>query len=277
MQRFWDDVTRHVLDAATPRRIVEIGIGQGVQTRAVAEWAHAHAARFDAIDPRPGCDVPLMARRYPGVMTWHEDLSLRVLAALPAVDVALVDGDHNWFTVHNELRLLFEAAEAGTCAPPVVICHDVAWPYGRRDVYYDPDTIPPEFRHPFRKAGMLPDTRDLVGARGINSEFFNAEQEGGSRNGTLTAIEDFLGTIGHTIEVFMLPLLNGLGILIPHERVVRNAALADLVVEFRSVRFYDALLRLAEKHRLESARTVETLVRRRRAVSRRVASGPATL
>jgi hypothetical protein len=258
-----------VLDAAMPRRILEIGIGFGVQTRAVEEWACAHAACFVAIDPMPGCDVPNIVQRHPGVMTWHEDLSLAILPRLPAVDVALVDGDHNWFTVFNELRLLFEAADREQYAPPIVICHDVAWPYGRRDAYYDPDTIPPESRQPYHKAGMRPGSSELVAARGVNAEFYNAEREGGSRNGTLTAIEDFLATRREEIEVLILPLLNGLGILMPRERVAVNVALAGLMEHFRSVTFYDALIRLAEKHRLESLRTLETLICRRGTVARR--------
>ena len=258
-----------------PRRILEIGIGSGGQTRAVEDWAHVHAAQFVAIDPKPACDVPVIVQRHPGVMTWHEDLSLAVLPELPAVDVALVDGDHNWFTVFHELRLLFEAADRDRCAPPIVLCHDVAWPYGRRDLYYNPDTIPPAWRQPYRQAGMVPGSSDLVGARGVNADFFNAEREGGPRNGTLTAIEDFLAAGTATIELLTLPLLNGLGILIPEARLAGNAAMRDLVGYFRSVTFYDALLRLAERHRLESARALETVIRRGRLVSRRVAPGSA--
>ncbi len=45
--------------------------------------------------------------------------------------------------------------DAGTPLP-VLILHDVGWPYGRRDLYYTPETIPEEFRQPYEQAGMLP-------------------------------------------------------------------------------------------------------------------------
>ena len=67
--------------------------------------------------------------------------------------MALVDGDHNWYTVVNELRLI-AATSAGAGEPlPVLICHDVGWPYGRRDLYYAPEQIPEEYRQPWAQQG----------------------------------------------------------------------------------------------------------------------------
>ena len=75
---------------------------------------------------------------------------------------ALIDGDHNWYTVVNELRMLRDNARAGREPLPVLILHDVGWPYGRRDLYYDPSTIPEEHRQPHRKAGMRLGRAELV-------------------------------------------------------------------------------------------------------------------
>ena len=77
---------------------------------------------------------------------------------LPPMDAALIDGDHNWYTVYNELRLLARGAPG----PParrcrVLILHDVGWPYGRRDLYYDARArSPTEFRQPYAPGGMQP-------------------------------------------------------------------------------------------------------------------------
>ena len=35
---------------------------------------------------------------------------------------------------------------------PLLVLHDVGWPYGRRDLYYDPDDIPASTASPWRKA-----------------------------------------------------------------------------------------------------------------------------
>ena len=67
--------------------------------------------------------------------------------------MALVDGDHNWYTVDLELRMLAEAARREDEPLPILILHDVLWPYGRRDLYYDPTNIPSEFRQPYATTG----------------------------------------------------------------------------------------------------------------------------
>ena len=62
------------------------------------------------------------------------------------MDAALVDGDHNWYTVYNELKMLAATARDAGAPLPLLIMHDVCWPYGRRDLYYAPERIPEEFR-----------------------------------------------------------------------------------------------------------------------------------
>ncbi len=65
----------------------------------------------------------------------------------PQFDCIVLDGDHNWYTVFNELRLIRERRLVRPGG--FIFLHDVDWPYARRDLYYQPATIPPEFRHPF--------------------------------------------------------------------------------------------------------------------------------
>ena len=61
----------------------------------------------------------------------------------------LVDGDHNWFTVYHELKMLADGARQARAPLPIIIMHDVFWPYGRRDLYYEPERVPEEFRQPY--------------------------------------------------------------------------------------------------------------------------------
>ena len=65
-------------------------------------------------------------------------------------DAVLIDGDHNWHTVYNELKIVDEFQ-----VWPITLLHDIDWPYGRRDVYYDPSTVPAEYRQPHVKAGLV--------------------------------------------------------------------------------------------------------------------------
>ena len=108
------------------------------------------------IDPVPEFDPAEHEKQFPGRYIFHRDVSHNVLPTLPAVDVALVDGDHNWFTVYHELRMLSESARKAGAPLPVLIMHDVLWPYGRRDLYYVPERVPEEFRQPYEKKGIRP-------------------------------------------------------------------------------------------------------------------------
>ena len=127
-------------------------------------------------------------------------------------DCILIDGDHNWYTVFNELRLIRERTllKAGG----YIFLHDVDWPYGRRDLYYQPETIPDEFRHPFAEKGIVRGQSRLAEVGGLNSRnYLNALEEGGPKNGVLTAIEDFLALHPGDYRFFMIRYQWGLGVL----------------------------------------------------------------
>jgi len=126
-------------------------------------------------------------------------------------DCVLIDGDHNWYTVFNELRVIYER---GLLRPGgFIFLHDVDWPYGRRDLYYQPETIPEGFRHPFAKKGMMRGQRALAEVGGKNSDYWNALEEGGAKNGVLTAIEDFLALHPAEYRFFRIRYQWGLGVL----------------------------------------------------------------
>jgi hypothetical protein len=127
-------------------------------------------------------------------------------------DAILIDGDHNWYTVFNELRLIHEQALLRPGG--YIFLHDVDWPYGRRDLYYQPDTIPAEFRHPFAEKGIVRGQSRLAEVGGLNSRNYqNALEEGGPKNGVLTAIEDFLALHPGDYGFFMIRYQWGLGVL----------------------------------------------------------------
>ena len=94
----------------------------------------------------------------------------------------MLDGDHNYYTVANELRLI---AEAAGDAFPFVMFHDVCWPHGRRDDYYAAEQIPEGDRHPVGGGKLVP------GDPGVHDHGLeyprSAAREGGPRNGVLTA------------------------------------------------------------------------------------------
>jgi hypothetical protein len=126
-------------------------------------------------------------------------------------DCVIIDGDHNWYTVFNELRLIHERSLLRPGG--YVFLHDVGWPYARRDLYYQPESIPAEFRHPYAKKGMAPRQSALVEVGGTNAELMNALEEGGPRNGVLTAVEDFLAAHRDKYRFCQVGYQCGFGIL----------------------------------------------------------------
>jgi len=170
----------------------------------------------------PGLDSDL-ARRYSSDprVTVHKAISLR---ALPVVrgpfDCILIDGDHNWYTVYNELRLIRERELLRIGG--MIFFHDVSWPYGRRDMYYQPELIPEAYRHAFERKAVVKGRNELADTGHSEDRLCNAIQEGGERNGVLTAIEDFLKEHDGDYYFWRVRRLHGMGIMWYHHRAISD-------------------------------------------------------
>ena len=141
-----------------------------------------------AIDPLPQPELDELDRKRDDVTVVRET-SLDALRAIELPDAVVIDGDHNYYTVSEELRLIGERAGEG--ALPLLLFHDVGWPHARRDAYYAPELIPERERQPLHEGGgLFPGVRGTV--PGALPYKWIAVEEGGERNGVLTAIEDFV-------------------------------------------------------------------------------------
>ena len=230
-----------MLDAGAVSTLVEVGAASGGHTAKIARWATRRGATLHVIDPKPSFDVRALQGEAPFVM--HPGLSLDVLPELPQPDAAIIDGDHNWYTVIHELRLLDGERW------PLTFHHDVDWPYGRRDMYYDPESVPDQ--QPWERNGIVRDRSELCD-EGINRSIANAIHEGGPRNGVLTAIEDFMDE-RPGLELFAGRGAGGLGVLL--DRVTAEI-LAPLIEEL-----YDHELAVALSPKHASRRFVHTRAR----------------
>ncbi|MGO9776853.1 MAG: class I SAM-dependent methyltransferase [Terracidiphilus sp.] len=186
----------------------EIGASTGKSTDEILKLP---IASYSIIDPCFDADLDLKYASDKRV-TVHKCNSLDALKNHSgAYDCFLIDGDHNWYTVFNELRLI---QQGGLLRPGgMIFFHDVEWPNGRRDMYYQPETIPPEFRHEYERKGILRGRSQLTDHGGTNPGLCNAVREGGPRNGVLTAIEDFYAENRSDYLFCRVRLGSGLGIL----------------------------------------------------------------
>jgi hypothetical protein len=248
MFKFWNLIIEPIFRALDARRVIEIGVSDGKHTQHLIEYCASVNGHLDAIDPKPYYDFVSAQARYGAVVKLHQCLSLEVLPHLQNADVVVIDGDHNWYTVFNELKQLEMVATQTGSDFPLVLFHDVSWPYGRRDLYYAPETIPAEHLQPHAQKGIRLEVSRLLDTGGLNSQLFNALQEGGSHNGVLTAVEDFLdrSKIG---ALYTIPILYGLGILVS-EKLQLNAALMTEINHWQSAEGLRKLLELLERERL---------------------------
>jgi cephalosporin hydroxylase len=247
----WDVAIAPVLHAAGARRVVEIGALRGETTVRMLDSLGGEA-ELHVIDPEPQFDPTEHERAFAGRYHFHRGLSLDVLPTLGPIDAALIDGDHNWYTVSNELRLLAEGARRHRTRLPVLVLHDVLWPYGRRDLYYAPERIPAEFRQPNAQAGINPGMKRLHRSKGLNPNHWNAEEEGGPRNGVMTALDDFIAEHPRPLRKLVIPIYFGLAIVVEEERLAAQPDLTAALARLESSEGRYDLLEVAEATRLRA-------------------------
>jgi hypothetical protein len=195
------------LDAVRPRTIVEVGAYAGDLTRVLVDWASRHGGGVTAVDPAPQSPLVELAERRPELQL-RRQTSLDALPEIELPEVVIIDGDHNYYTVSEELRIVGERAPDTQL--PLLLFHDVCWPHGRRDDYFDPQQIPAEYRHTLvgAGAGLVP------GDPGVRADGLpypkSAAREGGPRNGVLTAVEDFV-TQRQGLRLVVIPAFFGFG------------------------------------------------------------------
>ena len=196
------------LDAAGARSVVEVGAYAGDLTGVLVQWAAGCGARVWAIDPSPQ-DRLVRLEEERDELELVRETSLRALPRLPLADAVIIDGDHNHYTVSEELRLIDERVGEGDL--PLLMFHDVCWPHGRRDDYFAPELIPEDQRQPIAEGGGLHPDEAGIRAGGLPYRAA-AVREGGSRNGVLTAVEDYVAD-REGLRLAIVPAFFGLGVV----------------------------------------------------------------
>lgn len=255
----WGQVLRPLVEAIEAKTIMEIGAEYGLSTKVLSNYVQKVGGHLHCIDPVPGFDVDEFVAQHEGRLSFYEDLSLNAIPNIPEVDVAMVDGDHNWYTVYNELKLIEASHGHDPEKLPLIFAHDIGWPYGRRDLYYDPSNIPEEFLQPYAQRGMRPAKVELLpeGEGGLNAQLCNAILEGGERNGVLTGVEDYLKETSMELEFLNLPLYFGLGIIISKARIRSNPLLAAEVEKLKDMLQGEKLIAHTEKLRMNLLAVVQ--------------------
>lgn len=238
-----------ILRLARPDAICEIGVEKGFFTQFLVDYCSKSACRYTGIDPTI---EDVLAEPFKGDrVVFLKDRSIQALRTLAPHDIYFIDGDHNYYTVKNELSLIVRHAGHG----PLIFLHDVYWPWGRRDQYCSPATIPPASRHPYStELGVVPGKSGLQegGFCGQESDYSYAAatEEGGPHNGVLTAVEDVIEEQGKgDWQLIIIPAVFGLGILYS-PRTCNSNLLQHVQGLSNGLNNFEDFLALLEKNRV---------------------------
>lgn len=217
MHLFWEPFIEPILVAANktkPHLLIEIGSSSGANTKKVIQFCKRTNGKLLVIDPLEIGNYKEIAEDFQIFGEHKKGLSLQVLPDLPLGTAYLIDGDHNYYTVFNECRLIFSQCKSAQSFGTILFFHDVAWPYARRDLYYDKSNVPPEGVLPNGSGGLRLGISELGVDGGLNFGMDHATVEGGPKNGVLTAIEDAIEMFGKDSDwqFVRMPSFFGLGI-----------------------------------------------------------------
>lgn len=199
-----------ILDIHQPRNMLEIGVLEGRHTYSLLSWCKLNGSKLVSVDPTPWQGqipshlktgykgyrykrghkseaefiVPkfieqVFSEKLEGFWECSKSLSLNYLEHCNEVfDVVFIDGDHNYYTVLNELKLISKVLTDKGC----IFIHDTANPScAYKDYYYDVST--------------LPNNLDI------------------GKQGVVTAIDDFLSLFPNYSLQILTEEFNGLGII----------------------------------------------------------------
>jgi hypothetical protein len=232
---------REIFEEIYARRPISTVVEVGVETGQVSGiYTELGADRVFCVDPFPS-DALRASLAANDKLELVEKFSPAALAELPVADLYVIDGDHNYATVRGEVDwILANAPDA------VIVFHDLMWPCGRRDFYYQPTALSGPDVHPDTDEGptVWHDGVTPAGFIGAGS-FTVAREAGGERNGVLTAVEDALSAADDpSWQLEIIPAIFGVGVLM--RRHEGTAELLDAVRRYSGSR----LLAVMENNRI---------------------------
>lgn len=196
------------LEAIDAKTVLEIGSFKGELTVELLEWAETRGVKIAGVDPLPPDELEALAASRPELELLRV-VGAEVLRERDFDDAIIIDGDHNYFTLTQELNKI--AGMSGDGPLPFLLFHDVCWPHERRDTYYAPERIPESERQPLGHDCTISPGNPGLSDGGLPYEWA-ADHEGGPKNGVLTAIEDFMAD-RDGLQLAVVPVFFGMGLL----------------------------------------------------------------
>lgn len=246
---------KQILQHLQVSRIVEIGCEAGLNSSALLSYVNEHNIKLDTVDP---ADIvfPFDIAEEKN-FTFHKGTSTLFLDSSMKYEVIFMDGDHNYETVYADLNKIHaKRSESGV---KVIFMHDISWPWARRDIYYNLEAV----KNPLPNSDSLrispyQSEQDSVGLP--PNSYAVALEDGGKKNGVLTAVEDFIETCNSSWVLKRFPVLYGIGVLYCVDNL-DSKELQGLETELESLGKHQDLLSIMEVNRIENLCLIEDLRR----------------
>jgi Methyltransferase domain len=250
------------LDAVQARSVAEVGAFMGELTRLLMLWSDTVKGNVVAIDPLPHRDLEQLERERDDLQLIRET-SIEALAHIPLTDAIILDGDHNYYTLSEELRIIWQRVCDEPRQLPLLLLHDVGFPHGRRDDYYVPERIPAEHRQPIAPGRSVYPDEEGTQYSGLPYRY-PAAHEGGPRNGVLTAAEDFVAE-HDDLHLAVVPAFFGLGVMWD-----RSSPHADALTQVVGAWDRNPLLQRLERNRVLHLASSQRQLRRAQDANERI-------
>lgn len=213
---------RHFLEQAKPDSAAYCG--EDVNAVDVfCRYAQSSASATHLIVTDPSDKIFDALRRSKVCPTLHQSSLIDAIGRISHADAVIFDAEPNWYGTMRQLLLI---ANGFGSREPIIIVIGMQWPYGRRDFYPHPESIPSAFIHASNELGIIPGKSEAPQSGGFFAGKTHATEEGTAKNGVLTAVEDFV----RTNSMYSPPLFasfadRDMAILVPTSR--RQDAISD--------------------------------------------------
>lgn len=207
-------LTLPILETIQAKSICEIGAEHGGNTHLLHAWLATRQGRLTSIDSAPSNEFLNWIFDVRDIVTHIHKTGIQAIPHIGGIDAWFFNGDRNWYSVLNELVAAY-AVSRNDRKPFLAFVHNIGWPYAQRDYYNDVAQIPANFIQQHASAGgVLPGVAGLVDG-GFKDLFSSAcaVNEGGPRNGVLTAVADFVALYPNDFFFASIPGVFGLGVI----------------------------------------------------------------
>lgn len=203
-------VFREIFEVVFAHRDISTVVEVGVESGSVSgSYLELGASTVYCVEPAP--TEALRSTLAADGLHLVEAYSPAALEQLPVADLYVLDGDHNYAVVRQEVDWILRNAPDA-----VIALHDVLWPCSRRDAYYEPSPLSASEKHSSSDAGPTIWHGQLTPAGFVGLGSFTwAEHAGGQRNGVLTAVEDAMAEAADaTWRLAVVPAVFGMGVMV---------------------------------------------------------------